>query len=159
MKQSTFWSRVHFFVSHFICSNVRVVVGNLRDRFQSGTFFFRYIFNWLLKKLPFPYSDLIFIISQADRHFLWVEMHDILNQLDESICLDCLLLAPAKDSPRARNDCTHHYGYSIPPWFEYIISIINTSVACEDFSGEGNHRKKQINSFPPSKKHPARISM
>lgn len=76
------------------------------------------------------YSDFkdptdIFSLSLNASHFL--------NQLDESICFECLLLAPVKDSPCAGNDCTLQCGYSVPRWFECIISIINTSVAFEDF--------------------------
>ena len=73
----------------------------------------------------------IYYSQQTDIFSLTLN-HYILNQLDESICFECLLLAPVKDSPCVGNDCTLQYGYGIPRWFECIISIINTSVAFED---------------------------
>lgn len=91
--------------------------------------------SWLAEKrcpshIQIYYSEFkdptdIFSLSLNASHFL--------NQLDESICFECLLLAPVKDSPCAGNDCTLQCGYSVPRWFECIISIINTSVAFEDF--------------------------
>lgn len=87
-------------------------------------------------------------------------MYYILNQPDEStfffIFCNFLLLALERDSPCAGNNCILQHGHGAPCWFEWIISIINTSVACQDFFHEAIIARCKSTVFP-SKKASAKV--